>query len=211
MKSAFGEIVETIILAAVIFFLVRSAVQTFRVEGRSMEPTLYTGQRLLVNKAAYWSFDASVVLRYLPGQSVGTNEPNRISPFGAPKRGDVIVFRYPLDPNRDFIKRVIGEPGDTVAIKEGTVYLNGQAIHEPYVKTVPRYDLAEQTVPPNQYFVLGDNRNSSSDSHVWGMVPRENIIGQALLCYWPPQQWGFLASTAPLAAQDVELGEEDQE
>lgn len=211
MKSSFGEIVETIILAAVIFFLVRSAVQTFRVEGRSMEPTLYTGQRLLVNKAAYWSFDANAILRYVPGHSAETAEPNHVYPLGEPKRGDVIVFRYPRDPNRDFIKRVIAEPGDTIAIREGTVYLNGQAVEEPYVKTAPRYDVPEQTVPPGQYFVLGDNRNSSSDSHVWGMVPRENIIGQALLCYWPPQQWGFLASTAPLAAQDVELGEEDQE
>ena len=203
MKSALGEILETIILTVVIFLLVRSVVQNFKVEGRSMEPTLRSGQYLLINKAAYWSFDTSKILQFLPGQHDQAESPTRVFPFGEPQRGDIIVFMYPVDPSRDFIKRVIGLPGDRVAIEQGTVYVNGQPLHEPYLRTVPQYDLPEQIVPPDQYFVLGDNRNSSSDSHVWGMVPKENIVGKALLCYWPPEEWGFLSSEAPAAAQSV--------
>lgn len=203
MKAAFGEVVETIVLTAIIFLLVRSAVQNFKVEGRSMEPTLHTGQYLLINKTAYLSLDANAVVNSLLGRSDEVTTSNPVFPFGPPDRGDIIVFRYPVDPNRDFIKRVIGLPGERVEIMQGQVYINGQPLHEPYVKAAPLYDFPEQVVPANQYFVLGDNRNSSSDSHVWGMVPIENIIGRALLCYWPPQEWGMLPSPSSTAAQSV--------
>ncbi len=203
MKSTLGEILETVILTVIIFVLVRSVVQNFKVEGRSMEPTLRSGQYLLVNKAAYWSFDATNVLQFLPSQSNRSEPPRRVFPFGEPQRGDIVVFMYPVDPSRDFIKRIIGLPGDQVAIKQGAVYVNGQQLVEPYLQTVPQYDLPEQIVPPGQYFVLGDNRNSSSDSHVWGMVPKDNIVGKALLCYWPPDEWGFLSSGAPAVAQSL--------
>jgi signal peptidase I len=201
MKSAFGEVLETVILTAVIFFLVRAAVQNFKVEGRSMEPTLHTGQYLLINKASYWNIDANAILRFLPGQAEQDQAPSFTYVFGPPTRGDIIVFRYPLDPSRDFIKRVIGLPGDTVEIKDSKVYVNGRALDEPYLTAVPQYDMESQVVPTDNYFVLGDNRNSSSDSHVWGMVPMENIIGKAAVCYWPPGQWGGLSSQPGLASQ----------
>jgi signal peptidase I len=121
--------------------------------------------------------------------------------FGHPEHGDVIVFRYPRDPQQEYIKRVIGLPGDRVRIVNGEMYINDQRVDEPYVASAPRYQ-SEWSVPDGNVFVLGDNRNNSSDSHNWGPVPLENVIGRALFVYWPPQSWGALqhpmtASAAP--------------
>jgi signal peptidase I len=198
MKSALREIIETIVLTVIIFLLVRSIVQNFKVEGQSMEPTLESGQYLLINKAVYWRIDTSALKSILPFQNNSTPSSTPRYVFGGPKRGDIIVFRYPKDLTRDFIKRIIALPGETVEINSGTVFVDGKALDEAFLPDHPSYVFEPTKVPPGNYFVLGDNRNNSSDSHVWGMVPQENIIGKAWIRYWPPSSWGILPSQALL-------------
>jgi signal peptidase I len=158
------EIVETIILTVLIFLVVRLAVQNFRVDGTSMLPTVKNGELVLVNKVDYL--------------------------VGSPARGDVVVFHFPLNPSQDFIKRVIATPGDTVRIRAGQgVWVDDKKLSEPYIAAIPNYNYpitgGPAKVPKDDYFVLGDNRNDSYDSHAWGFVPRHNIIGKALVAYWP--------------------------
>ncbi len=188
------ELVETVILALMIFFAVRAVVQNFRVEGASMEPSMHNNEYLLVNKALYYRFDMgrlNELLPFLPGdESDGESHL-----FRPPRRGEVIVFRFPQDPARDFIKRVIGVPGDSIEIKNEHVYVNGVELVENYILATSNYTYGPKTVPPKMYFVLGDNRRNSYDSHAWGSgcaveqncdyVPEENIIGQAWVTYWP--------------------------
>ena len=197
MRSAFREILETIVLTVLIFLLVRAVVQNFKVEGHSMEPTLYDGQYLLINKALYWQLDLKPVADLWP--ALVTSEGSTVNLFRAPSRGDVIVFKAPQSPERDFIKRIIGLPGERVEIRNGKVFVNGRALSEPYIKDPPLYEMPLLVVPDGSYFVLGDHRNNSSDSHVWGVVPRDNIVGAAWISYWPPAKWGII-SAAPLRA-----------
>ena len=192
------ELVETFILALLIFLAVRACLQNFRVEGSSMDPVLHNGQYLIVNKAIYTRINLNTISRFIPFIDAG-DDPVRYL-FRGPQRGDVVVFRFPGNPERDFIKRIIGEPGDTVEIKDGTVYIDGNPVDEPYLTNKPSYVYGPTEVPPKQYFVLGDNRNNSYDSHVWGFLPAENIIGQAWLSYWPKDFWGLIA-TKNLAPQ----------
>ena len=166
MKHFFREILITIVLALIIFFVARATIQTFVVVMTSMEPSFYDGQRLVVNKAVYI--------------------------FGEPERGDVVVFRAPNGRQEDFIKRVIALPGDTVEVKNRAVYVNGVKLDEPYIKSPPSYTLAELEVPKDNYFVLGDNRDHSNDSHHGWVVPHENLIGKAWLLTWPPGNWGVV-------------------
>lgn len=165
-RRAAREIAETIIIAIILAFLVRGfVVETFVVIGPSMEPTLHDMERLFVNKVVY-----------------------RIHP---PGRGDIIVFGYPRDPSRDFIKRVIGLPGETVELRDGRVYVDGKFIPE---KTVVFPDhqstYGPVKVPEGQIFVLGDNRRNSEDSRYFGFVPFANIRGKAFLMYWPLRRFG---------------------
>ncbi len=201
MKSALREIIETIILTILIFLLVRSIVQNFKVEGRSMEPTLESGQYLLINKAVYWRIDTAALKSAFAFQQDSTPSSHPVYVFGEPRRGDVVVFRYPKDQSRDFIKRIIALPGETVEINGGKVHVDGKALDEAFLADHPSYVLEPTKVPPGNYFVLGDNRNNSSDSHVWGMVPEENIIGKAWVRYWPPGSWGILPSQTLLAGR----------
>ncbi len=152
------EIVETLVLAVVLFFLIDAFLARVRVENVSMEPTLRPGNFLLVNKLAY--------------------------KWGKMQVGDIIVFHYPPDPGTDYIKRLIGLPGDHIQIQDGIVYVNGYALTEPYIAETPEYTY-DQIVPEGSVFVLGDNRNDSSDSHSWGFVPIQNIVGKAIAVYWP--------------------------
>lgn len=157
------EVVETIVLTVLMFLVIRMAVQNFFVDGMSMEPNLHNTETILVDR---WSY----MLR-------------------APSRGDVIVFIAPPVPSQDYVKRVIGLPGDVITVQGTKVYVNGKQISEPFLD--PRRQgnqfpsFTNRVVPPNAYFVLGDNRGGSSDSRDWGCVPRPNIIGQAALVYWP--------------------------
>ncbi len=157
------EVIETVVLTVLMFMVIRLAVQNFNVDGHSMEPGLHNTELILVDK---WS--------YL---------------FRAPARGDVIVFVAPPQPSHDYVKRIIGLPGDIITIQNTTVYVNGVRLNEPYVAPAnqgnPYPSFANLVVPPNAYFVLGDNRGGSSDSRDWGCVPAKNLIGQAALVYWP--------------------------
>lgn len=156
------EIVETALLTAIIFLIVNTATGRFRIEGSSMEPNLHDGEYVIIDKVSYM--------------------------LHGPERGDVIVFARPGE--RDYIKRVIGLPGDTVEIRSGQVYVNGIALEEPYINQPVRQDVAARQVEAGRYFVLGDNRNNSSDSRVIGTVPAADIVGRAWFVYWPPTDWG---------------------
>jgi signal peptidase I len=167
------EIVETALLIAIIFLLVNTLIGRFRIESVSMQPNLWEGEYVIVDKVSYL--------------------------LGAPQRGDIVVFEKPGQP--DLIKRVIGLPGETVEVRNGQTYIDGVPIGEPYLSQPPNYTLPATTVEPGRYFVLGDNRNNSSDSHVWGTVPRETIVGRAWIIYWPPPNWQIVPQYNYAAAQ----------
>ena len=120
--------------------------------------------------------------------------------FGAVQRGDIIVFHFPMDPKQELIKRVIGLPGDHISVNSGNVTVNGQVLNEPYIAAAPTY-AGEWDVPAGQLFVLGDNRNDSSDSHAWGLLPSENLVGKAVVIYWPPPLWKVIQHKQLLVTQ----------
>ncbi|MEP7355939.1 MAG: signal peptidase I [Anaerolineales bacterium] len=160
-RPVWRQVAETLLIAGVVYFALEVATGRFRVDGPSMQPNLYTGQYVLADKIAYR--------------------------LGSPQRGDVIVLAPPIAKGEAFIKRLMGLPGDTITIRGGKVWINGQLATEPYIAAPPDYS-GSWTLGPDQYFVLGDNRNDSSDSHVWGSVTRADITGKALVVYWPPAQ-----------------------
>lgn len=160
------EIIETVLLALLMFGAINLVSARIQVKGRSMEPNFHDREYVIVNKLAYR--------------------------FGEFERGDVIVFPYPLNEREDYIKRVIGLPGDTVAIRGGQVYVNNQVLVEEYIKEAPRRDMQEMTVPAGTVFVMGDNRNDSSDSRTWGPLDMEAVIGKAVFVYWPISEFGVV-------------------
>lgn len=180
-KSVLREYVEAALIATgLALFIILFVAQSFLVEGDSMWPTLEDGERILVDKLSYR--------------------------FRDPARGEIIVFRYPADPTRRFIKRVIGVPGDEVMIRGSVVYVNGQALSEEYIAEPTRDDYGPVVVPEDAFFVLGDNRNASEDSRRpnVGFVPRDLIVGRALLVYWPLSDLGLIRVPESLSAQNAE-------
>jgi len=169
------DILETLLLSVVLFFLINAVSARIRIDGSSMEPNLHHGEFVIVSKINYR--------------------------FGEPERGDVVVFDFPRNITQEYIKRVIGLPGDHILIEDGNVYVNEIILSEPYLIMEPQYE-GEWDVPENTLFVLGDNRNNSSDSHTWGTVPMSNVIGEALVVYWPPSSWGLINGTNPVLASD---------
>lgn len=164
IRSWLQDTLETLLLAAILFFVINTLTGRYQVHGQSMEPSLYDGQYLIASKVSYW--------------------------VRSPERGDVIV----LDPpNRNssvpYIKRVIGLPGDLVEVREQRVWVNGIALNEPYISAPPIY-MGNWVVGEGEYLVFGDNRNYSSDSHSWGVLPEEHVLGKAFFSYWPPEHWG---------------------
>ncbi len=171
------ETLEVIALAMIMFVAVRAVAHNYRVDGNSMVPSFHDGEALIVNRLAYRSLDLS----WLPGVA-----DDNWQPFGAPRQGDVVIFiqqRVPRE--RDFVKRIIALPGQTVEVKNGHVIVNGIAYDEPYISAPPNYEYKPQTVPPGKLFVLGDNRNNSLDSHLIGMVDMAEVVGRVDLRYWP--------------------------
>lgn len=163
VPSVLREILETALLTLVVFLVLNTLTGRFQVRGSSMEPTLHDGQYLVVSKLAYW--------------------------LRPPARGDIVVFHPPTDASDDYIKRIVGLPGEQVTVGNGELRVDGVPLQEPYVIRYGSYSGTWQ-LGADEYFVLGDNRSSSSDSHTWGTLPGENIIGKAWLCYWPPTAWG---------------------
>jgi signal peptidase I len=173
MRPSIREIIATLLIALVIFLGVQATLESRIVEGQSMEPSLSTSERVMVIKAYYW--------------------------FGDPQRGDVIIFDSPQDPDRTLVKRVIALPGEEVEVRDGQVYItdvNGETfpLDEPYIREAPSYTYGPLVLLEDEYFVLGDNRNHSTDSHVWGVLPGENIIGRTWLIYWPLSEWQLMPS-----------------
>jgi signal peptidase I len=179
VKTNVREWVESIAVAFVLAMFIRTFfIQAFRIPSGSMRMTLVEGDRLLVNKLQYGA-RIPLTKRRLPG-------------FGKPRRGDVIVFAYPQNPKKDFIKRLIALGGETVEIKEGNIYIDGNVVDDPKIHHIYYYNRgpygqADQkiAIPPGNYFVLGDNSGSSSDSRFWGFVPEIDVIGKAEFIYWP--------------------------
>lgn len=168
------ELIQTIIISALLYLAIDAISARIQVLSISMQPTLFEKDFVLVNKVVY--------------------------KLDQPEYGDVIVFRYPPNPETTpYIKRVIGLPGDTVRITNGKVFVNDQPMVEPYISAPPDYN-GQWFVGDNELFVLGDNRNNSSDSHHWGMVPIENVIGKAEFVYWPIDHWQVLHMEAAVAA-----------
>ena len=179
------ELAETAALALLIFLAVRASLQNFRVEGASMQPSLENGEYLIVNKLAYAEIDTSI-FDWLPFVEAGDDPVHHL--WGGPERGDVIVFRAPTNLQRDFIKRIIGVPGDVVEVRadSGVVLVNGQVLDESsYIQgKTTCVQSCKWDVPADSFFVMGDNRSNSSDSRQGWLVPEENIIGKALITYW---------------------------
>ena len=191
LRVLLRESFETIILALLVFMVLHLSIQNYKVEGPSMEPTLNQNEYLIVNKLVYLRFDPAEVFDALPFYDGEVDETDRYI-FHPPVRGEVVVFRSPRDQNRDFVKRVIGLPGDTVEIVDGTVYVNGLQLVEPYLDRKDNTTMSPVEVEPGTVFVLGDNRGSSNDSRSWGPVPTENLIGRAWMRFWPLDHLGVL-------------------
>ncbi len=174
------EILETITLTLLMFLVIRFAVQNYRVDGQSMEPTLHDQEYIIVDKAAYV--------------------------FHVPERGDVIVFEYPKNPQVDYVKRIIAIPGDIISVVGQKVTVDGVTLNEPYINKDDPFNpfppITNRLVEPDDYFVMGDNRGNSSDSREWGLVPRQNIIGKAAFVYWPLNEnnFGLLSNYASVFA-----------
>ena len=165
-KQLAFELIETIVLAVILYFGINALSARVRVDGYSMNPTLQNGEYVLVSKVSYV--------------------------FSDPQRGDIIVFDFPGNVSeQDLIKRIIGLPGDVIEVRAKKVFINGVEIAEPYINAAPNYS-GSWEVPDGFLFVLGDNRNDSSDSHAWGMLPFGNVIGKAIVIYWPPPDWNMI-------------------
>lgn len=168
------DIIETLVLAVVLFLGINAISARVRVDGFSMRPTLEDGEFVLVSKMSYR--------------------------FGHVDRGDIIVFHFPMNPDEELIKRVIGLPGDHISVQSGILSVNGQVINEPYIAGTPSYS-GEWDVMDGKLFVLGDNRNNSNDSKDWGLLPLEKVVGKAVVIYWPPPLWNVIEHTEIFAAQ----------
>ena len=186
MSRAFREVSEALILALIVFLVIQGSVRNFKVEGSSMFPSLNSGQFLLVNKLVYFKLDTSRLSRVIPFWDEDT--PSNHFAIHPPRRGEVIVFRFPGDTSKDFVKRVIGLPGEEVEIVSGTTYIDGVALDEPYLTTKDGSNTAPLLLDDAEYFVMGDNRRSSNDSRNWGAVPEANILGKVWVVYWPVRQ-----------------------
>lgn len=171
VKMVAREVIETVVLTLIIFLLIQTVIKNFRVVGSSMEPNLHDGQYLIIDKISYR--------------------------FRAPQRGDVVVFEPPNRPEDDYVKRIIGLPGETVEVRQGQVFINGEPLEEDFVPRPGTYSYGSTLLEKDEVFVLGDNRNNSNDSHNWGPLHMDKIVGRAWVSYWPPSRWGLITRDTP--------------
>ena len=198
--SNFKGVLVTVALAALVFLLISTSFQNFQVEGTSMTPNIQDGQFIVVNKAAYRHVDVPGWARWVP--FLDRDGDDFVSPFGSPQRGDVIVFSLESQPGRNFIKRVIGLPGERIQISRSRVFINGEEVQEPYIPRQGRKEVAELLIPEDEYFVMGDERVASFDSRDWGTLPRDRIIGKAWVSYYPFDGFGRIKSQGPEAPSE---------
>ena len=188
------EIIEAVALAAIVFLLLQTTVRNFKVDGSSMDHTLANGQYLLVNRLVYLNLDMDRLSKITPVW--GVEEVISRHAIHPPRRGESIVFECPdknLDnPRKDFVKRVVGLPGETIQIHHGEVLVDNQLLDEPYITEKGKSNSRGITLGEGEYYVLGDNRNFSNDSRAWGAVPRENVKGKVWMVYWPAPEIQFL-------------------
>ena len=186
------EILEAVLLALLALIILQGTVRNFKVEGSSMAPTLEGGQYLVVDHVSYLKLDVERLSRIVPFWAAENADPKFA--FDPPTRGEIIVFRYPVDPSKDFVKRVVGLPGETVEVRSGTVYIDGLALGEPYLRRSDRSNARPLALSDEQYYVVGDNRRNSNDSRAWGVVPEDHIVGKVLLVYWPWEDFHLVRS-----------------
>ena len=190
-----AEVVRTILLAGIVFVGARTVVLPFQVEGASMTPNLHDRERVLVNRTVYFHFDLYGVINVLPGVELdGSRE---VFPFHPPERGDVVVLNPPVPTSQPYIKRVIGLPGESVRIAHGAVYIDGRRLDEPYLDGLTTECAgtpycAIDRIPAGYVFVLGDNRDNSTDSRSFGLVKIEEIVGKAWFTNWPLNDMGLI-------------------
>ena len=194
MKTFLFEALETLLLGVGAFLLLQASVQNFRVQGESMDPTLAHQQHLLVSKLAY----AVVPFQSALAATTGTPADDPAYLFGPPQRGDIVVFHLADRAKADLVKRVVGLPGETVELRDGRVYVDGNVLEEPYLTGHDDADHPAETVPPGHYFVLGDNRAVSFDSRSMGPISRDAIVGKAWISYWPLDRLDILDSDTPV-------------
>ncbi len=204
-KGVVQEWVESILVALVLAIVIRTYfVQPFKIPSGSMRMTLIEGDHLFVSKLRYGPIllpeihSPDFLLQFGDVQWPSFLTPLtkiRLPGFSKPQRGDIVVFVYPQDRTKDFIKRLIGLPGDMVEIREGDIYINGQLVTDPRIKNTYYYNRGEfgavgnkVIVPEGKYFMLGDNSASSHDSRYWGFVDKDDLVGKAELIFWPPQR-----------------------
>lgn len=166
VHSWLQDTLETLLLAIILFLVINTLTGRYQVHGQSMEPSLHDGQYLLASKVTYW--------------------------LHPPERGDIVVLDPPGKQSEvPYIKRLIGLPEDIIEVRDQRVWVNGVPLVEPYIDTPPTY-VDEWQLEENEYLVLGDNRNHSSDSHAWGLLSRDQILAKAVFSYWPPEHWGVI-------------------
>lgn len=169
IRTWLQEVLETLLLALILFLIINTLTGRYQVHGQSMYPSLHESQFLIASKITYW--------------------------LHPPERGDVVVLDPPhantSGSSVPYVKRIIGLPGDVVEVRDQQVWVNGIALNEPYIYAPPQYS-GNWVIDLDTYFVLGDNRNNSSDSHSWGLLPKDNILGKAFFSYWPPEYWGVI-------------------
>ncbi|MDE2901000.1 MAG: signal peptidase I [Chloroflexota bacterium] len=192
MKSFFFEALETLLLGVGAFLILQASVQNFRVQGDSMDPTLVNQQHLLVSKVAYAA--SPFQTNSGSGEADAANNPYVFNP---PQRGDIVVFHLADRTSADLVKRVVALPGETVEMRDGRVYVDGEMMDEPYLTGFDDSNVATEVVPEGHYYVLGDNRAVSFDSRSLGPISRSQIIGKAWISYWPLDRLNVLDADSP--------------
>ena len=191
MRHYIRELLEATGVFLLVFAVLQFSIQNLRTDGTSMYPTFVNEQHIIVSKLSYFRVNLAGLARLSPFAEKSRQIPAFFTST-QPRLGEVIAFAYPEDPSREFVKRVIGRPGDTIELDSGQVIRNGTLLDEPYVTHNDKRSIKPIKVPAGHYYVLGDNRPVSNDSRSWGFVPEDHIIGRLWFSYWPSNRISFL-------------------